>query len=51
MNEYLIKTTTHTTGEVFTDIVPIKDNEHYEFITADNKYEAFEKYEEGTKWK
>ncbi|WP_426462594.1 hypothetical protein [Staphylococcus equorum] len=41
---YLIKTTTHITGEVFHDVIPIRDNEHYEIVTADTRYQALNKF-------
>lgn len=32
---YLVKTITHTTGEVFKSVIKIKDNEKYETIEVD----------------
>ena len=43
---YLIKTTTHITGEVFHDVIPIRDNERYEFVTADTRYQAINKFKD-----
>ncbi|MDW8564696.1 DUF1381 domain-containing protein [Staphylococcus shinii] len=35
MAKYLVKTITHTTGEVFKSVIKIKDNEKYETIEVD----------------
>lgn len=40
--QYLIKTTTHDTGEVFTDVIKVKQNERYEIASAESKEEALE---------
>lgn len=51
MTQYLIKTTTHTTGEIFTDIVKARENETFTVVEAESKEEALEmiKYEQSTK--
>lgn len=38
--KYLVKTIKHTTGEEFTDIIRVKNNEDYIIIEAENKEEA-----------
>lgn len=38
--KYLVKTTRHDTGEVFMDVMRLKENETYEVVEADNKEEA-----------
>ena len=40
--QYLIKHTTHTTGETFTDVIKIRDNETYQVVEAESKAEALE---------
>lgn len=45
--QYLIKHTTHTTGETFTDVTKIRDNETYQVVEAENKEEALMKYRVG----
>ncbi|WP_336832969.1 DUF1381 domain-containing protein [Staphylococcus pseudoxylosus] len=40
MTNYLIKHTTHTTGETFTDVTKIRDNETYQVVEAESKEEA-----------
>ncbi|AID01527.1 hypothetical protein BE24_05375 [Staphylococcus xylosus] len=40
MTKYLIKHTTHTTGETFTDVAKIRDNETYQVVEAESKEEA-----------
>jgi hypothetical protein len=40
--QYLIKHTTHTTGETFTDVTKIRDNETYQVVEAESKEEALE---------
>ncbi|OEK18811.1 hypothetical protein ASS81_11180 [Staphylococcus saprophyticus] len=40
--QYLIKHTTHTTGETFTDVSKIRVNEKYQVVEAKNKEEALE---------
>lgn len=42
MTQYLIKTTTHTTGEIFTDVVKARDNQTFTVVEADSKEEALE---------
>lgn len=42
--QYLIKHTTHTTGENFTDVIKIRDNETYQVVEAESKEEAKRKY-------
>ena len=42
--QYLIKHTTHTTGETFTDVTKIRDNETYQVVEAESKEEAERKY-------
>ena len=41
--QYLIKHTTHTTGETFTDVIKIRDNETYQVVEAESKAEALDK--------
>lgn len=43
MTKYLIKHTTHTTGETFTDVTKIRDNETYTVVEAESKEEAEKK--------
>ena len=40
---YLVKTIKHTTGEEFTDIIKVKNNEDYVIVEAESKEEAKEK--------
>lgn len=40
MTNYLIKHTTHTTGETFTDVTKIRDNETYQVVEVESKEEA-----------
>ena len=40
---YLVKMIEHDTGEVFADVLKIKDNETYKVIEAESKEEALEK--------
>lgn len=40
--QYLIKHTTHTTGETFTDVSKIRVNENYQVVEAKSKEEALE---------
>ncbi|WP_039068262.1 DUF1381 domain-containing protein [Staphylococcus shinii] len=42
--QYLIKHTTHTTGETFTDVTKIRDNETYQVVDAESKEEALKRY-------
>lgn len=44
MTNYLIKHTTHTTGETFTDVTKIRDNETYQVVEAESKEETERKY-------
>lgn len=44
---YLIKHTTHTTGETFTDVTKIRENETYQVVEAESKEEALMKYRVG----
>ena len=41
--KYLVKTIKHTTGEEFTDIIKVKNNEDYVIVEAESKEEAEEK--------
>ena len=41
--KYLVKTIKHTTGEEFTDIIKVKNNEDYVIVSAESKEEAKEK--------
>lgn len=41
--QFLIKHTTHTTGETFTDVIKIRDNESYQVVEAESKEEAKKK--------
>ena len=40
---YLVKMIEHDTGEVFADVLKIKDNETYKVIEAESREEALEK--------
>ena len=40
--KYLVKTIKHTTGEEFTDIIKVKNNEDYVIVSAESKEEAEE---------
>ncbi|WP_192943058.1 DUF1381 domain-containing protein [Staphylococcus cohnii] len=42
MTEYLVRKTTHTTGEVFLDVTRAKENEAFVVVDAENKEEAKE---------
>ena len=42
--QYLIKRTTHTTGEVFTDVTKARENETYQVVEAESKEEAKQLY-------
>lgn len=44
MTNYLIKHTTHTTGETFTDVTKIRDNETYQVVEAESKEKAKKLY-------
>ena len=39
---YLVKMIKHTTGEEFTDIIKVKNNEDYVIVEAESKEEAEE---------
>ena len=39
---YLVKMIEHDTGEVFADVLKIKDNETYKVIEAESREEALE---------
>jgi len=39
VTNYLIKHTTHTTGETFTDVIKIRDNETYQVVEAESMTE------------
>ena len=41
--KYLVKTIKHTTGEEFTDIIKVKNNEDYVIVEAESKEEAKER--------
>lgn len=41
--QYLIKHTTHTTGETFTYVTKARDNETFTVVEAESKEEALEK--------
>ena len=43
MTQYLVRKTTHTTGEVFFDVTRAKENEEFVVVDAENKEEAKEK--------
>lgn len=40
MNQYLVKTITHDTGEKFTDVKKVRENEEYVTVYANNTDEA-----------
>lgn len=40
MNQYLVKTITHSTGEKFIDAQKVKENEEYTTVYANNSEEA-----------
>ena len=40
--KYLVKTIKHTTGEEFTDIIKVNNNEDYVIVSAESKEEAEE---------
>lgn len=44
--QFLVRKTTHTTGETFTDVTKIRDNETYHVIEAESKEEARDKIKE-----
>lgn len=39
MTQYLIKTITHDTGEVFKDVVKTRENETFELVEVENESE------------
>lgn len=39
MTQYLIKTITHDTGEVFKDVVKARENETFELVEVENERE------------
>ena len=41
--QFLVRKTTHTTGEVFLDVTRAKENEEFIVVDAENKEEAKEK--------
>lgn len=43
MTQYLIKHTTHTTGETFIDVIKARSNESYTVVEAESKEEAEKK--------
>lgn len=43
MTNYLIKHTTHTTGETFIDVIKARNNESYTVVEAESKEEAEKK--------
>lgn len=43
--QFLVRKTTHTTGEVFFDVTRAKENEEYIVVDAESKEEAKEKVE------
>ncbi|MDT3959521.1 DUF1381 domain-containing protein [Staphylococcus kloosii] len=44
MTQYLIKTITHDTGEVFHDVVKARENEVFTLVNAESEYEAKQLY-------
>ncbi|MBF7019229.1 DUF1381 domain-containing protein [Staphylococcus sp. 18_1_E_LY] len=42
--QYLIKTTTHDTGEVFHDVVKARENEVFTLVDAESEREALKRY-------
>ena len=40
--KYLVKTIKHTTGEEFTDIIKVKNNEDYVIVEVESREEALE---------
>lgn len=45
MTQYLIKTITHDTGEVFKDVVKARENETFELVEVENESEVKNIYE------
>lgn len=44
MTQYLVKTITHDTGEVFHDVVKARDNEVFTLVEAESEEEALKRY-------
>ena len=44
MTQYLVKTTTHDTGEVFHDVVKARENEVFTLVDAESEEEALKRY-------
>lgn len=44
MTQYLIKTITHDTGEVFHDVVKARENEVFTLVDAESEDEALKRY-------
>ncbi|MBF7022500.1 DUF1381 domain-containing protein [Staphylococcus kloosii] len=44
MTQYLVKTTTHDTGEVFHDVVKARENEVFTLVDAESEDEALKRY-------
>jgi meiotically up-regulated gene 157 (Mug157) protein len=42
--QYLVKTTTHDTGEVFHDVVKARENEVFTLVEAESEDEALKRY-------
>lgn len=42
--QYLIKTITHDTGEVFHDVIKARDNEVFTLVDAESEDEAIKRY-------
>lgn len=42
--QFLVRKTTHTTGEVFFDVTRAKENEEYIVVDAESKEDAKRKY-------
>ena len=43
--QFLVRKTHHTTGETFTDVTKIRDNESYQVVEAESREQALEKLE------
>ena len=51
MTEYLVRKTTHTTGEVFFDVTRAKENEVFVLVEAESAEKAKEKVDkEDNQW-
>ena len=50
--QFLVRKTTHTTGEVFFDVTRAKENEEFVVVDAENKEDAKEKvkHKEDEQW-